>query len=171
MYALYQMTLWLDKDNDKESIEIINKTLEEMFWAISDNTINLYTDSFYVRNNIWAFVWIKKRILNLDETVEIRDYINRVFEKRIVYRVLSDIISCGEGSYGYSYYIEDNTIETMFLNTDLIENAIASILPSNETEKFILKVYLEYKYGTPDRLDRKEVIVKEPIDLDLTNRE
>ena len=84
LYALYQMTLWLDKDNDKESIEIINKTLEEMFWAISDNTINLYTDSFYVRNNIWAFVWIKKRILNLDETVEIRDYINRVFEKRIV---------------------------------------------------------------------------------------
>ncbi len=168
LYTLYQMSSWLE-DQDKDSLEIINKALEKMFRAISNNTINLYDDSFYIRNNIWAFVWVKKRLFGLDDSVEIRDYINKVFNYEIVYRILSDLITYSIGTYGYSYFIDSKSMKVFFSDNELIEKAIELFPPSNKKEQFIYRVYLEYKNGAPGILGRKEIIEKNPVDFDLND--
>lgn len=140
-----------------------------MFRAISNNTINLYDDSFYIRNNIWAFVWVKKRLFGLDDSVEIRDYINKVFNYEIVYRILSDLITYSIGTYGYSYFIDSKSMKVFFSDNELIEKAIELFPPSNKKEQFIYRVYLEYKNGAPGILGRKEIIEKNPVDFDLND--
>ena len=158
------MAYWLEADNKVQDLEIINDLIVSIYNQIDGNSINLYSDEYYVQKNIWAFVRAKKKIYNLDDNVEIVDYVNRTFQPQYIYRMLSDMIGFSTSTLGYSYSISDNNLKTFFTDTDIIDNAINEHSPSNEIEKFIMCVYEEFKNGTPNDWGRKEITLNEPID-------
>ena len=163
--VLDRMAYWLKSDNNVQDFEKINNLIIAMYNQINNNLINLYSDEYYVPKNIWAFVRAKKKIYNLDDSVEIVDYVNRTFQPQCIYRMLSDMIGFSTSTLGYSYSISDNNLKTFFTDTDIIDNAINEYSPSNEIEKFIACVYEEFKNGAPNDFGQKEITLSEPIDL------
>lgn len=160
-----RMAYWLKADNKVQDFEMIHNLIVDMYNQIDNKSINLYSDEYYIPKNIWAFVRAKKEIYNLDDKVEIVNYVNRIFQQKYIYRMLSDMIALSTSSKGYSYSISDDNVKTFFKNMELIDNAINEYLPSNEIEEFIVSVYEEFKNGVPNDLGRKEITRSELIDL------
>ena len=109
----------------------------------------------YERNNLWALIRIKRRLLGIDkdEKIEIADYISSILQPKYIYRFLKNTISISSGNDGYSYYFSDENFEC-FLNKDSIVKVIDSNIqnnpPQNDTELLLVKVYEAYKNGEKD---------------------
>ena len=163
--VLDRMAHWLEADNNIQDCEIINDLIIAIYNQIDENSINLYSDEYYVPKNIWAYVRTKKKIQELDDNVEIVDYVNKTFQPQYIYRMLSDMIGISTSTLGYSYSISNDDLKIFFTHTDLIDSAINAYLPSNEIEEFIRCIYEEFKNGVPNEFGRKEITLSEPIDL------
>lgn len=143
LYIIREITYWLKPENrhSKESnekyYEQFNSKYESIIKNIIEKNINIYNDTNYGIHNIYCF-WDNEEQLKI---------ISKKINKNTVYKFLADMIGTSVGS-GYGYKMRDDLKKV--IEIDKIEAILEKIKPTNEKEKFILKVFQATKSLTSD---------------------
>lgn len=85
-----------------------------------------------------------------------KQYIATIVSKENIYRILWDIITQGIGEE-YLYSIDKKNIDIFFNDVADAEVVLQARDPKNNSEKFVKKVFLTFRYGKEDVLGNKTV--------------
>lgn len=122
-----------------ESNQVIKTTLnglEKMYHKIIDEKINIYSNTYYRRNNASAlFRHYRDKDINI-----FYNYLSSIISKENVYKVLSDIVEDSIGEQ-YNYTIYRRRLIEYFPNTILLGELLEQKRPFTEAEKMLYRNY------------------------------
>ena len=155
---------WFNNDREGKNIEERKEKMQllykDMGRAIIDNNINLYNDSYYFPKNIWGLA----RLYEEDQE-ELKNYIKNITDKENIFRLIYDCISLSYGKK-YRYSIRQENLENL-TTEEYIDNILEETEPSTSDQKFILRVYENYKDNVTDRFEEKGIILNELKNINL----
>lgn len=149
---------------EKEFSEKSKEMLKAICNDILTNSINIYDNEFYEKNNIFAFYEGLKLLDKENADVEIKKYISDIIAPNNVYRILADAITMDYGNMSYYYTLSKRYMDILFDDTDIINSLLDSNPAKTETEKFIEKLY--NKFDSKDAITINTISEK-PIKFDL----
>ena len=150
---------------DPCKIEIFQKLYADMCNHIISQRIDLYSDDNYSIHNIYGLIRYFKKIENGDTILS--EYMTAIYKDEYVYRIIGDAVGNSIGSYGYSYYLSDNSLKQLFVNETMITDSIQKVLPRNESEYIIKEIFKKYQAKEVNLLDKYGIVTTNPINFDL----
>ena len=100
-----------------------------------------------------------------DKKDVMHSYMRKIVTESNIFRILSDMISESTGTMGYGYYLNKEYIESLFGEKNIIEDILRKVIPSSETEKFILSMWERMETGATNSLGEKDFYSPVPINL------
>lgn len=170
LYMIDKILYWFQHTHSqnvidvKERENILREKFSEMCEKVIRENINIYTDSYYARLNVWGLIRYLKINENREEIVQ--SYISKVVNEDTVFRVLGDIVAQSVGN-GYGYRIDEDNFKIFFRDESILDNILENVIPQNESEKFVLKLYQVYKSNEIDIWGRKETMLADEFSFDL----
>ena len=149
---------------EKEFSEKSKEVLKAICNDILTNSINIYDNEFYEKNNIFAFYEGLKMLENVNADIEIKKYVSDIIAPNNIYRILADAITINYGNMSYYYTLDKRYMDILFANTDIINSLLDSNPAETEAEKFIVKLY--NKFNSKDAISIKTISEK-PIEFNL----
>ena len=120
--------------------------------TILEKSIDLYSDEYYHQKNILGLY----SYCSESDPQIFKQYIATIVSKENIYRILWDIITQGIGEE-YLYSIDKKNIDIFFNDVADAEVVLQARDPKNNSEKFVKKVFLTFRYGKEDVLGNKTV--------------
>ncbi|MGP3779194.1 KAP family P-loop NTPase fold protein [Halanaerobium saccharolyticum] len=155
---------WFNNDREGKNIEERKEKMqllyEDMGSTIIENNINLYNDSYYFPKNIWGLA----RLYEEDQE-EFQNYIKNITDKDNIFRLIYDCISLSYGKK-FRYSIRQENLENL-TTEEHIDNILEETEPSTPDQKFILRVYENYKNNETNRFGEKGIILDELKNINL----
>ncbi len=150
-----------DLKNKREKMQMF---YHDMCIKVLEEKIDLYSDSFYRIYNIWGLhKGVEK---DEDGTAKLQEYHQDCFCNEHIYRILGDAVSRSIGM-GYGYEIKEENMKALCLDEEKIEAAIAENPPKTESERFIMRVYEQYKKYKADQSQDPEIWLADEIRIEL----
>lgn len=144
LHLIYKIKYWVD-NNKKKSIKYnfdFDELFNEMCNKILDDNIDIYSNEYYSKGNIWA-------IYHFDKD-KVKEYVTKNINSSNIYKFLADVISTSVGSNQYGYRITKENIEALSENAD-IDNLLKKNTDKSDTKhELINEVYNLYKTGKND---------------------
>ena len=137
-----------------QKLVTLNKAINKMCKNIIVNNIDLYSDSNYIRHNIWSLK------LNCDN-LTFQKYINEISNDNNVYRVLYDTITYDSSQYK----VNPKLFYSMFSNEIDVDKLVTKNPPKTDSQKFIFNVYSNFRHSEKDSYEESYVI--KPKDFSL----
>lgn len=130
-------------EDKNERIRIFKKAYTSLGAKIYDENINLYSDDYYSKSNIWGLYHCLK-----DDTRNIQDYISSVLNEKSIIRFLFDVATLGQGS-NYFYKINKENIDC-FTNIERIDEILSKKQCYTDDERFVLSIYEKFREDEGD---------------------
>lgn len=144
LHLIYKIKYWVD-NNKKKSIKYnfdFDELFNEMCNKILDDNIDIYSNEYYSRGNIWA-------IYHFDKD-KVKEYVTKNINSSNIYKFLADVISTSVGSNQYGYRITKENIEALSENADIDNLLKKNTDKSDAKHELINEVYNLYKTGKND---------------------
>ena len=144
LHLIYKIKYWVD--NNKKKIIKYNFDFDglfnEMCNKILDDNIDIYSNEYYNKGNIWA-------IYHFDKD-KVKEYVTKNVNSSNIYKFLADVISTSVGSNQYGYRITKENIEALSENIDIDTLLKNNTDKSDAKHELINEVYNLYKTGKKD---------------------
>lgn len=144
LHLIYKIKYWVD-NNKKKSIKYnfdFDELFNEMCNKILDDNIDIYSNEYYSKGNIWA-------IYHFDKD-KVKEYVTKNINSSNIYKFLADVISTSVGSNQYGYRITKENIEALSENADIDNLLKKNTDKSDAKHELINEVYNLYKTGKND---------------------
>lgn len=144
LHLIYKIKYWVD-NNKKKSIKYnfdFDELFNEMCNKILDDNIDIYSNEYYSKGNIWA-------IYHFDKD-KVKEYVTNNINSNNIYKFLADVISTSVGSNQYGYRITKENIEALSENADIDNLLKKNTDKSDAKHELINEVYNLYKTGKND---------------------
>lgn len=144
LHLIYKIKYWVD-NNKKKSIKYnfdFDELFNEMCNKILDDNIDIYSNEYYSKGNIWA-------IYHFDKD-KVKEYVTNNINSSNIYKFLADVISTSVGSNQYGYRITKENIEALSENADIDNLLKKNTDKSDAKHELINEVYNLYKTGKND---------------------
>lgn len=155
---------WFNNDREGKNVkgrkEKMKSLYQDMGKTIIDNNISLYNDPNYFPKNIWGLA----RLYEEDQE-DFENYIKNIIDKENIFRLIYDFISLSYGNK-FRYSIRQENLENL-TSEEYIDNILEETEPSTPDQKFILRVYENYKNNETDRFGEKGIILDELKNINL----
>lgn len=144
LHLIYKIKYWVD-NNKKKSIKYnfdFDELFNEMCNKILYDNIDIYSNEYYSKGNIWA-------IYHFDKD-KVKEYVTKNINSSNIYKFLADVISTSVGSNQYGYRITKENIEALSENADIDNLLKKNTDKSDAKHELINEVYNLYKTGKND---------------------
>lgn len=144
LHLIYKIKYWVD-NNKKKSIKYnfdFDELFNEMCNKILDDNIDIYSNEYYSKGNIWA-------IYHFDKD-KVKEYVTKNINSSNIYKFLADVISTSVESNQYGYRITKENIEALSENADIDNLLKKNTDKSDAKHELINEVYNLYKTGKND---------------------
>lgn len=170
LYMIDQILYWFQNtrsfktDEIKRKENILKESFSRMCEKVIEEKINIYSDSYYVRYNVWGLI----RYLKVKEnrTDIVHKYIAQIISEENIFRVMGDMISQSVAKM-YGYKITDENFEIFFEDTSLLDLLLRRVIPKTQSEEFVLEVYEKFKSDEVNSWGDKEVVSEVEVLLEL----
>ncbi len=169
--SIRNIIYWLEhlhpeKENDTENrINIIRQMYYNRCKEVIENRIDIYDDKNYERHNIIGLFYPYKDDENKDEILS--GYIKDIFKSEHVYRYIGDIITQSVGNKGYGYEISDDNLKSIYLDENMIDDALKIYPPHTPSENFVLQVYEKYRNREENIFGEYGIQKSEKVEINL----
>ena len=144
LHFIYEIKCWVD-NNKKKNIKYnfdFDELFNEMCNKVLDDNIDIYSNKYYSKGNIWAIYHFDKN--------QVKEYVTKMVNSSNIYKFLADVISTSVESNQYGYKITKKNIDALSENIDidvLIKNNNDKI---DDKHELINEIYNLYKTGKND---------------------
>lgn len=144
LHLIYKIKYWVD-NNKKKNIKYsfdFDELFYEMCNKVLDDNIDIYSNEYYSKGNIWAIYHFDK--------VKVKEYVKKNVNSSNIYKFLADVISTSVGSNQYGYRITKENIEALSENIDIDTLLKNNNDRTNPKHELINEIYNLYKTGKND---------------------
>lgn len=170
LYMIDQIIYWFQSTRSQKTDDVIirenilREKFSEMCEKIIEENINIYSDPYYVRNNIWGLIHYLKTKENGEEIVHA--YIAEIVSEKVVFRIIGDMFTQSMGN-GYGYRIDDDNFKIFFESEDILDSLLKNVVPKTSSEEFVLRVYRKCRGDETNNRDKREVWSQNELKLKL----
>lgn len=148
----------------------IKQLFEDLYSNMCEHIINdridLFSDEYYRQYNISVglFSFYKE---SEDKDNILKNYILSIYKDRYVYRAIADILTMGTGSHGFSYGLNENSFDILYIDENTIKESIENNPPNNHSEEMIKDIFEKYQRKEMNGYEKYGINSPTPIIFEL----
>lgn len=148
----------------------IKQLFEDLYTNMCERIINdridLFSDEYYRQYNIsiGLFSFYKE---SEDKDNILKNYILSIYKDKYVYRAIADILTMGTGSHGFSYGLNENSFDILYIDENTIKESIENNPPNNHSEEIIKDIFEKYQIKEMNGYEKYGISSPTPIIFEL----
>lgn len=139
LHLINDIKYWVDNNTNK-NIKYnfdFDELFSEMCNEILTKNIDIYSDNYYSKGNIWAIYRFDK--------IKVKRYVKKIVNSSNIYKFLTDTISVSYGTNQYGYRITKSSIDALSENLDIDTLVKENTELIDDKHKLIKEIYELYK--------------------------